>query len=191
MAKSSEKILDFSYFQHDIGHYIPGLFDQKENFKPYEPVKDKLVWYVIGTTGCRGYNYCVRPINLFEYNWVFLRDGLLYAKEHYSHNFKKFADHIRRWLSHEYWARSQYEVLIIGSSMPPTINREDLKRYEEEMNKPGYDDKPYGYTYIDDSHMYKLDVYTQVMLNWDRFIDYIWKNKDLITVEKLGLEHCL
>lgn len=27
---------------------------------------------------------------------------------------------------------------------------------------------------------YKLDVYTQVMLNWDRFIEYLWNNRKLI-----------
>lgn len=30
---------------------------------------------------------------------------------------------------------------------------------------------------------YKLDVYTQVVLNWDRFIEYLWNNRRLIKNE--------
>jgi hypothetical protein len=26
------------------------------------------------------------------------------------------------------------------------------------------------------------------MMNWDRFIDYVWNNKHLITEKKLGLK---
>jgi hypothetical protein len=26
------------------------------------------------------------------------------------------------------------------------------------------------------------------MMNWDRFIDYVWNNKHLITPKKLGLK---
>ena len=33
-----------------------------------------------------------------------------------------------------------------------------------------------------------MDVYTQVMMNWDRFIEYVWANKRLITKKKLGIE---
>ena len=26
----------------------------------------------------------------------------------------------------------------------------------------------------------KVDIYRQVMLNWDRFFDYVWENRDLL-----------
>lgn len=130
---------DFSYYTYEVG---------RENYKPETK---KLVWNVFY---CDFNSKDIKPINLFEYNWVFLEKGLLYAKKHYANDYNKFAEHIRRWLQHEYWSRCQYETCISGLS-------------------DGY---------------YKIDVYTQVMLNWDRFIDYVWNNKRLITKKKLGLE---
>lgn len=145
---------EFSYYTYEVGRYLPSFYEDKKTFVPYVSETKKLVWNVID------YDFNaqkVRPINLFEYNWVFLKDGLLYAKTHYSNNFIKFADHVRSWLQHEYWSRSEYEVIVSGWI--------------------GNDDNPY-----------KLDIYTQVMLNWDRFIDYVWNNKHLITKKKLGLD---
>jgi len=129
---------EFSYYTYDVG---------KEGYKP---ITNKLVWNVIST-----YNNEIIPINLFEYNWIFLKE-LLYAKKHYSKDYEKFCDHVRGWLQHEYWSRCEYEVIVI--------------------NWTGRECE------------YLLDIYTQVMLNWDRFIDYVWNNKHLITKKKLGLE---
>jgi len=130
----------FAYYEYEVG---------RENYKPETK---KLVWNVFHYSHK---THKIEPINLFDYNWVFLRDGLLYAKKHYKDDFNKFAEHIRLSLQHEYWSRCEYETIITGI--------------------------------FDDSGGYKMDVYTQVMLNWDRFIDYVWNNKKLITKKRLGL----
>jgi len=179
---------EFNYFTYKVGRYLPTPFDDLETFVPYKSETKKLVWNVIS------YDFVTKeiaPINLFEYNWVFLRDGLLYAKKHYSDNFIKFAECVRSSLQHEYWSRAEYEVIISGwpSKM---YYQKDIDNLQKELNdiKKGYYKKQPELAYVepDIGPCYKLDVYTQVMMNWDRFIDYVWINKHLITKKKLGLE---
>jgi len=163
---------DFNYYTYHVGRYISDNLND-ENFKPYVSDTSKLVWNIFNEE-----NDEMQVINVFEYNYVFLRDGLLYAKNHYADDFNKFADHIRRWLSHEYWSRCEYETII--TPWPPYITKEELDRLKKE-------DPKYVAT-INLKVGYKLDVYTQIMMNWDRFIEYIWMNKKLITEKKLGIK---
>lgn len=172
---------DWSYFRYDVGHYEPGLFDKAEEFKPYKPETKKLVWYIFNEEHGK-----IVPINLFEYNWVFLRDGLLVAKKKYNDDFNKFADHIRRWLSYEYCSRSQYETVI--TTWPTFIDEEELNRLNDEYKKSKEEGHVFYRQTVNTGISFKLDVYTQVMLNWDRFIEYVWNNKHLITAKKLGIE---
>ena len=102
MAKKKDKLSDWGYFRYDVGHYLPGWFDKKSTFKPYREDKSKLVWMVIGQGG----EYGVQPVNIFDYNWIFLLE-LVWAAQSYPRSFIKFADHVRHWLSHEYCGRCQ------------------------------------------------------------------------------------
>lgn len=63
---------------------------------------------------------------------------------------KEFEEELRRILSYSFWGRCEYEHLIV--SWPPI------------KNESGY----------------KTDVYEQVRLNWDHFVDYVWENQKLI-----------
>ena len=62
-----------------------------------------------------------------------------------------FAEEVRHSLMYYYWSKCEWEVII--SHWPPA---------------KGFDDS-------------KVDVYSQVMLNWDRFIDYLWENRKELT----------
>lgn len=170
---------DWSDITYHKGRYIKDYLDT-DDFKPYKEDKSKLVWNVFNEE-----NGEIVPINIFEYNWVFLKDGLLEAKKKYKNNFEAFADHIRRWLSHEYWSRSEYETII--TSWPPYIESDELDRLnkEKEIRLEKYGNFYREAVVLNVSH--KIDIYTQIMMNWDRFIDYIWNNKHLITKKKLGL----
>jgi len=179
---------NFHYYEFEVGRYLPNFTDNKKTFKPYKEDKSKLVWNVIVCD----FDGVVYPRNIFEYNWVFLKDGLLYAKKHYSNNFKKFADHVRSWLQYEYWARTEYEILV--SRWPGKfLYQEDIDKLQKELDEESARNKRDGYDSITPSTQYcdpstvKIDVYTQVMMNWDRFIHYVWDNKRLITKKKLGL----
>lgn len=64
---------------------------------------------------------------------------------------QNFSEKIKRIARYYFWAKCEYEILITS-----WIGNNNFK------------DK-------------KIDVYNQLELNWDRFIDYIWENKkDLI-----------
>lgn len=61
-----------------------------------------------------------------------------------------FAEEVRRSLMYYFWSKCEWEIIL--SHWPP---RKDAR--EE-----------------------KIDVYDQVRLNWDTFIDYLWSNKDVV-----------
>lgn len=162
---------EFEYYLFEIGNYVAET-SNKKTFKPYKADTKKLIWNIFNEE-----NGKIEVINLFEYNWVFLWEGLLYAKKHYAEDFPRFADHVRNWLRHEYWSRSEYETIV--TSWPAYITQEEIDRLNKEEPRQR---KP-----VNLEVGYKLDIYAQVMINWDRFIDYVWTNKKLITKKKLGL----
>ena len=178
------KQTDWSYFEYDVGRYLPYEWDSEENkknFKHYKPETKKLVWYVFNEE-----NGDIVPINLFEYNWVFLKEGLLKAKKLYKDDFMKFANHVRNWLQHEYWSRSEYETII--TSWPPYVDNNEIDRLNKERDESISNYGRFYREHVNLSTGFKIDIYTQVMLNWDRFIEYVWNNKHLITAKKLGIE---
>ena len=62
-------------------------------------------------------------------------------------NRQDFSERIRQIAKYYFWSKCEYEILVTSWIMPDTFK-----------------DK-------------KIDVYDQLELNWDRFIDYIWENK--------------
>lgn len=60
-----------------------------------------------------------------------------------------FADKIKSLLMYYFWSKCEYEIII--SAFP------ESKDQKEKI---------------------KIDVYEQVMLNWDAFIDYVWEYKN-------------
>jgi hypothetical protein len=158
--------------------YRTGRYD--DEFNPYKEDKTKLVWNVFNER-----NGEIFPINIFEYNYKFLED-LLAAKRKYKDNFEKFAEEVRKSLQYYYWSKSEYETII--TSWPPYIESEELNRLNKEKHEREIRNRPFYRDTVNLATRYKIDIYTQVMMNWDRFIDYIWNNKHLLTKKKLGLD---
>lgn len=184
---------DWSYFTFEVGRYLPWGWEwdcpeKDKDFKPYKPnsvntTTKKLTWYVFNEE-----NGKIIPVDIFQYNWVFLVD-LLNIKKKYKDDFVKFADATRSALQHQYWSRSEYETII--TSWPPYVDEEELDR----LNKERDDRLAKGWQFYRESVglecAYKIDIYDQIMLNWDVFIKYLWDNKHLITAKKLGIESCI
>lgn len=176
---------EFSYYTYEVGRYEPYDFvskEEKKAFKPYKPETGKLVWniFIENFNGKR-----IEVCNLFEYCWPFLED-LIKIKKKYGKDFKKFAEEVRRALMHEYWARSQHETII--TSWPPYIDGEELDRLIKEREERISKGMVFYREHVNTEVAYKIDVYTQIMMNWDRFIEYLFNNQRLITKKKLGLE---
>lgn len=60
----------------------------------------------------------------------------------------EFAEEVKHELMYYFWSKCEWEILLVSWTSP-----EDEKRH------------------------CKIDVYNQVMLNYDRFIDYLWDNR--------------
>lgn len=165
------------------GRYLPRPFcteEEKKVFKPYKEDKSKLVWNIFNER-----NGEIFPVNLFEYNYKFLED-LLKIKKKYKDSFEEFANAVRDSLQYYYWSKSEYETVI--TSWPPYIEDEELNRLKSEKEKRIQENGKFYRAAVNLNVGYKIDIYTQVMMNWDRFIYYIWDNKHLITKKKLGLD---
>ena len=89
---------------------------------------------------------------------------------------EEFAEKLRRELSYNFWAKCEYEVVI--TSWPPYIDKKELDRlnaeYEEYNTKWGR--YPYKINVCPDVGK-KIDIYSQVMLNFNVFCDYVWSHK--------------
>lgn len=169
----------FSYYEYKVGRYFPRWAEAEEEFVPYKSETKRLVWNIID------YDFNKKKIqvrNLFECSHTFLVE-LLFAKGHYK-VFEQFAEYVRDALQYSFWSKSEYEIVVCGWPDEITLKQEDLDKYQKKLEKSNY-----GFVYVgypESGH--KIDVYTQVMLNWDRFIEYVWSNRKLITKKKLNLE---
>lgn len=62
-------------------------------------------------------------------------------------NIEEFADRLRRIVMYYFWSKCEYEIIL---TCCPSWDK-----FKEE----------------------KIDVYSQLDLNWDKFVNYIWDNK--------------
>ena len=88
---------------------------------------------------------------------------------------ESFAEAVKQILMYHYWARSEWEIVL--TDWPSHISKEELSRLntEQEAHFKKYGAYPYRYT-VNPTVAEKIDVYDQVMLNWNIFIDYVWEN---------------
>lgn len=72
-------------------------------------------------------------------------DDVKQAYKKYKDNFEAFAEEVKRSLMYYFWSKCEWEVIL-----SPWPERKDFQEK-------------------------KIDVYDQVMLNWDNFIKYVWE----------------
>lgn len=88
--------------------------------------------------------------NIEQYN-IFRHGSFLEDCKKAAKNNKKdkdaFASNIRNSLMYHYWSKYEWEIVL--QHWPPHDRFKDLK----------------------------IDVFDQVMLNWDAFVDYVWEHK--------------
>lgn len=73
---------------------------------------------------------------------------------------EEFADELKSILMYTFWCRREYEIAV--SDLCWTY-RDAI----DEMKVREYDHYCKTAT--------KVDIYSQVMMNWDKFVDYVWK----------------
>ena len=100
--------------------------------------------------------------NVFNH-WKFIEYSAKHIKK-YKDNPKALEEQIRRELMYYYWYWSKYEWKVIVA--PFTANPKD-------------------------DECVKVDVYSQVMLNWDRFFEYFWEHrKEILKYDKEMRKSC-
>lgn len=87
----------------------------------------------------------------------------------------QFAEEVKSIIMYHYWSRSEWEVVI--TDWPPHMTRSEVDRLSLEVAEHyrKYNKYPYAVT-INPIVGKKVDVYDQVNLNWNIFIDYLWNN---------------
>lgn len=90
-----------------------------------------------------------------------------------------FSEEVKKIAQYYFWSKHEWEVVI--TSWPPYIDANERNRLNAEYVVMS---KKYGH----DPHVLdvrlsvgsKIDVFDQLRLNWDAFIDYIWQRKQII-----------
>lgn len=88
---------------------------------------------------------------------------------------KAFAEEVEHIIMYHYWSRAEWEVIL--TDWPTHIAPDELVRLNNEADKheKEYGHEPYSMC-VNLKTEEKIDVYDQVMMNWNIFIDYIWEN---------------
>ena len=76
---------------------------------------------------------------------------------------------------YQYWSRSEYEVVV--TSWPPYIKVENIEEMKSEVEKHNSECN-WEQVRISPTLTVakKIDVFEQLNMNWEQFIDYVWEN---------------
>ena len=122
---------------------------------------DKLVWNV--------YHYSfnnkdIEPVNIFNY---FVKEFIMSLDR----KFKKdksvdLKEELRKEFAYRYWSKFEFEIIL--TTFPAYVSKEEIDRLVEETKS----DKCYSH-YVNLERAKKIDVYEQIMLNYDKLYDYV------------------
>ena len=94
--------------------------------------------------------------NVFELSSTFIENCQKNYKKN-KDNKEVFLEELKHHLMYSYWSKCEYEVII--SAWPPSPPHK----------------KPCEI---------KVDIYDQVMLNWNLFSEYVWENREAFKVKR-------
>ena len=96
-------------------------------------------------------------------------NGVIKANKKYKDDFN-FLKEVHSFLMYAFWSNAEYEVVI--TSWPPYLDKEEFEKISKENFKHR--------TMVGLSIGEKVDIYTQVMINWEAFKLYLLTNRELI-----------
>lgn len=119
--------------------------------------------------------------NIFDHGRFY--DSLIKTKRKYKEDFDSFANEVKSNLMYCFWSKSEYEIIL--TSWPPYVESEEIDRLynskKEHIDKYGY----FYRNYVNLMVAEKVDIYDQIIMNWDIFIKYLWDNRNLIKKKKV------
>ena len=114
----------------------------------------------------------IKPLNVFQH-YTFRDDVVETMTKAIERD--TFDKEIKRSAQYHFWSKSEYEVVI--TSWPPYITEEERNRINIEGDREVAQmctPKRYNARLVVGK---KISIYDQLMMNWDKFIDYLWNNK--------------
>ena len=116
----------------------------------------------------------IEVYNIFDH-YSFRKEVEKHLKEYTDK--EEFAERLRRSLSYYFGYKAEWEIVL--TSWTPHIKMMELDRLNAERKEyiKKWNREPYS-LYINPDVGEKIDVYSQVMNNWEIFVDYVWKEKD-------------
>lgn len=131
--------------------------------------------------------------NIFNH-WSFY-EACVKAKKKYNEDREGFEKEIRSCLMYYFWSKCEHEVVLehwpSGEmyGLRKTFTKKemccDLKYPEDKLFCDS--ERAYEVHVFPEKNRYKkkkIDIYDQVMNNWDVFIDYLWNNRKELKVRK-------
>lgn len=89
-------------------------------------------------------------------------------------NYEEFKKEVKSRLMYYFWSRSEYEVVI--TSFPPYIDKKEIENLTKTNNKI--------HVAVNLDTGKKISIFDQIMINQDKFVDYLWNNKKLLKKNK-------
>ena len=121
----------------------------------------------------------IETFNIFDH-WKFNEDTQKNLKKIKDKD--EFAKKLKSDLMYYFWSKCEYEVII--ASFPTYIKMDELDK-ERELCKEKYGRDPKMLSANLETEI-KIDIYDQVMNNWDIFLDYVWNSKQHRTTKNAG-----
>ena len=88
---------------------------------------------------------------------------------------EEFSEELRHIMMYYYWSKFEHEVVI--TSFPVRIDIKELDRVNSERGKCIKENgKEPCSLWIEPDMGSKIDIYKQLEINWDKFLDYVWDN---------------
>ena len=90
---------------------------------------------------------------------------------------EKFSEELKNNLLYYFWSKYEYEIVI--TSFPIHIDKKELDRINSDYESycEYYGHAPY-LMYVNPDVGEKIDIYSQIMLNYNIFLDYLWEYKE-------------
>lgn len=130
--------------------------------------KDKtMIWKVLC---CRVSTGNIEEYNIFDH-YRFCED----VKKLMNKKLPKeeFAEDLRKEVAYYFRSKCEWEIYITGN--PGHLDGEQINELMDKWDKCRRDDGHYPYyCSIEIKGSKKVDIYDQVRLNWQSFVDYVW-----------------
>ena len=133
-----------------------------------------LKWYV--------YRYNINATAIYKYNVFnhgrFLEDVenlFKLIKKRQITRFGEFSEQLRHTAMYWFWSKAEHEVVI--TSFPPYITKEEYDRIgvmEGDFKRIANVNLRTGM---------KVDIYSQLLMNWDAFAGYLWNSRGVTDEE--------